>query len=104
MKYIITEQQYGNAIDKYISYQFEPHEEIEHKYSTDVYWVKNGRVIARIDKDNKYFLVIDKILKSISDIFSLNHFETEDVIKIWLERNYGWTNLTLLNPNSIEVT
>lgn len=103
MKYIITEQQYNNAIDKYLTYQFEPHKEIKGKYSNDFYWIKNDRVIARIDEDNRYFLVINQILIGISNMFSLDHFETEDFIKIWLKKNYGWNNLTLLNPNSIEI-
>ena len=47
MKYIITESQYGNTIDKFITYQFEPHEEKRtKKHSESIFWVKDGEVIA----------------------------------------------------------
>ena len=43
MKYLIKESQYNNAIDKFISYQFEPHEEKRtREYPESVFWVKDG--------------------------------------------------------------
>ena len=51
MKYIITENQYSNTIDKFISYQFEPHEEKRtKKHPKSLFWVKDGEIIAEIEK------------------------------------------------------
>jgi hypothetical protein len=88
MKYIITESQYNNTIDKFITYQFEPHEEKKtKKYPESVFWVKDGEVIAEIGK-LEYFWVSNQIWRSISLMFSLKPFETQQVIKDWLEEHY----------------
>jgi hypothetical protein len=57
MKYIIKESQYNNAIDKFISYQFEPHEEKRtREYPESIFWVKDGKVIAEIKESNFFGL------------------------------------------------
>jgi uncharacterized membrane protein len=98
MKYIITESQYNSAIDKFISYQFEPHEEKTSKeYPESIFWTKNGRIIVEIE-NSEYFWVINEIWTNISSMFSLEHEETQEVIKYWLEEHY---NLGSLTPFSI---
>ena len=93
MKYIITESQYGNTIDKFITYQFEPHEEKRtKKHSESIFWVKDGEVIAEI-LNSKYFWVNDQIWKNIIVMFSLEYDETQQVIKEWLEEHYGLGSL-----------
>jgi hypothetical protein len=88
MKYIITESQYDNTIDKFITYQLEPHEEKRpKKYPESVFWVKDGEVIAEIGK-LEYFWVSNQIWRSISLMFSLKHTETQQVVKDWLEEHY----------------
>ena len=88
MKYIITESQYNNAIDRFLTYQFEPHEEKTSKNNLDfIFWVKNGDVIAGI-KNSKYFWVRDDIWRTISDMFSFDYNKTQLVIKYWLEDHY----------------
>jgi hypothetical protein len=94
MKYIITESQYNNTIDKFITYIFEPHEEIK-KFPDSIFWVKDGEVIAEIIK-SKYFYVSHQIWRSISVMFSLNSTETPQVIKDWLEEHYKLGGLTPL--------
>ena len=88
MKYIITENQYSNPIDKFISYQFEPHEEKRtKKHPKSVFWVKDGEIIAEIEK-SKDFFVSPQIWKNIMSMFSLEYVETQQVIKNWLEEHY----------------
>ena len=88
MKYIITENQYNNSIDKFITYLLEPHEEIRiKKYPESIFWVKDGAVIAEI-LQSKYFYVSYQIWRSISVMFSLENDETQQVIKEWLEEHY----------------
>ena len=88
MKYIITESQYNNTIDKFITYIFEPHEEIRtKKFPDSIFWVKDGAVIAEI-LQSKYFYVSYQIWRSISVMFSLENDETQQVIKDWLEEHY----------------
>ena len=88
MKYIITENQYNNSIDKFITYQFEPHEEIRtKKFPDSIFWVKDGKVIVEIEKTN-FFWVSNQIWRSISLMFSLKHTETQQVVKDWLEEHY----------------
>ena len=94
MKYIITESQYNNTIDKFITYLLEPHEEIK-KFPDSIFWVKDGEVIAEILK-SKYFYVSHQIWRSISVMFSLNSPETLQVIKDWLEEHYKLGGLTPL--------
>ena len=94
MKYLIKESQYNNAIDKFITYQLEPHEEIRtKKFPDSIFWVKEGEVIAEI-LQSKYFYVSRQIWKSISVMFSLEYNQTQQVIKDWLEEHYKLGRLT----------
>jgi hypothetical protein len=94
MKYIITESQYNKTIDKFISFQFEPHEvKKSSEYPDSIFWIKNGEVIAEIN-NTKYFWVESQIWNTISSMFSLKHSETQQVIKDWLEENYKLGGLT----------
>ena len=94
MKYLIKESQYNNAIDKFISYQFEPHEEKRtREYPESIFWVKEGEIIAEIEK-SKYFWVSPQIWRTIMSMFSLEDTETQQVIKDWLEEHYGLRGLT----------
>jgi hypothetical protein len=94
MKYIITESQYTNTIDKFITYLLEPHEEKRSKKSPDsIFWVKDGKVIAEI-QNSKYFWVESKIWNNITIMFSLEYSETKRVIKDWLEEYYKLGGLT----------
>ena len=88
MKYIITESQYGKTIDNFITNQLEPHEEKRtREYPESVFWVKDGEIIAEIEK-SKYFWVNRQIWRTINVMFSLEYDETKQVIKDWLEEHY----------------
>ena len=94
MKYIITESQYNKIIDRFITHQFDPHEEKTSKdYPDSIFWVKNGEIIAEIQK-SKYFWVRDNIWNTISSMFSLEYDDTQSVIKSWLEEHYKFGGLT----------
>ena len=95
MKYIITESQYSNAIDKFITYQFEPHEvKKSSKYPDSIFWVKDGEVIAEINKNSGYFFIERQIWKTISSMFSMEYNETQRVMKDWLEEHCKLGGLT----------
>ena len=99
MKYLIKESQYNNAIDKFISYQFEPHEEKRtREYPESIFWVKDGEVIVEIEKSKYYFhiWVSPQIWTNIMSMFSLDHTETQQVIKDWSEEHYKLGGLTPL--------
>ena len=103
MKYIITESQYNNTIDKFITYKLEPHEEKKtKKYPGAIFWVKDGEVITEI-KNSKYFWVSPQIWNNITLMFSLKHTETQQVIKDWLEEHYKLGGLIPYLPNSVSL-
>jgi hypothetical protein len=81
MKYIITESQYGNTIDKFISHQFEPHKEKRtKKHPESIFWVKDGEVIAEIEKSD-YFWVSPQIWTNIMSMFSLEAYRNSTSYK-----------------------
>lgn len=93
MKYLITESQLNDAIDKFITFQLEPHQEMKHKqYPESLFWVKNGNVVVKI-KDNEFFLVDYDIWNLITEMFAIRDFELRDHMKKWLEKHYGITEL-----------
>ena len=95
MKYIITESQYNKTIDKFITYQFEPHEvKKSPKYPDSIFWVKDGEVIVKINERTDDFWVDYQILDTISSMFSMEYNETLSVMKDWLEEHYKLGGLT----------
>ena len=64
MKYIITESQYNKTIDKFITYQFEPHEEKRTKNKP------NSRLISTIDMNSASFWMKSFITSSLMSIGS----------------------------------
>ena len=95
MKYIITESQHNKIIDKFITYQFEPHEvKKSSEYPDSIFWVKDGEVIVEIYKRRDDFWVRSEIWKVIRNMFSLEYSETQQVIRDWLEEHYKLGGLT----------
>lgn len=90
----MEESQYNSAIDKFITYQFEPHKEEIYMTSADSLWFKGGKLIVEVDVPKK-FIIDQQIWKSISSMFSLSFKETTSVIETWLETHYpNFSNLT----------
>lgn len=101
MKVIITEIQYGRAIDSYISDFLEPYQvKISKSLPNHIFWVKDGKVIVGIDKDEEMFYLDHKIWGDITNIFDISYDETRYVIKIWLEKHY---DLGKLHPASLSM-
>ena len=99
MKVIITESQYNRAIDRFITYLLEPHEERTLEgYPNSIFWIKGGEVIVEIE-NSAYFWLRYTIWNRISQMFGLDYDETQSVIKVWLEEHY---NLGVLTPHGYE--
>ena len=95
MKYIITESQYNKVIDRFITYQLEPHEEkVNGDYPNSIFWVKDGEIIAEINKKKNIFWLYYKIWNQIELMFFLKEGETQEVIWYWLEEHYKLGGLT----------
>ena len=93
MKYIITESQYNNIIDEFITYQFEPYEEVYAESNPDlINWISDGKIITLIAQT--IFWVRADIWDSISGMFSLDYEETEDAIREWLKKHHDLYRLT----------
>jgi hypothetical protein len=104
MKYIITESQINKVIDKFITYQFEPHEvKKSSEYPDSIFWVKDGEVIVEIE-DSDYFWVSPQIWENIRSMFSLKYSETQQVIRDWLEEHYKLGGLTPYDVLSYDQT
>lgn len=102
MKYIISESRLNKIIYKFLTYQFEPHEEKASKnYPNSIFWVKNGEVIVEIENSKKMntsgpsqkIWVSAFIWDITSDMFSLDYDETKSVINQWLEEHYEFGEL-----------
>lgn len=95
MKYTITESQYNKIIDKFITSQFEPHEVKTSKQFAVVLWVKDDKSVLEIEKMLGYddLWVSHEIWDLISDMFSLNFKETQEVIRKWMEEHYNMGGL-----------
>jgi hypothetical protein len=94
MKVIITEQQYNNAIDNYITFKLEPHEDRKaKKYSDSIFWVKNDQIVAQVFSSWKnrggVFYVWSPIWTQVGTMFSLEHNELRNVFKEWYRIHYG---------------
>ena len=101
MKYIITESQYNKAIDKFITSQFEPHEQeypVDSPYS--VYWIKNGKIIAEVkNKSNmpNLFRIDYSISSIIMNMFGLDgKNEVKTLVKEWYKKHYGIEDVTIV--------
>jgi hypothetical protein len=85
---------YNKAIDQFITYLLEPHEErTTEKYPGSIFWVKGGEVIVGFKK-SEYFWLEYEIWNRISEMFGFDFLGTQSVIKIWLEQHYDLGGVT----------
>ena len=85
MKYIITESQYNNAIDRFITYKFEPHKEVPSGYK-NIYWIKDdGEIVVNFDFHRKGVYISSTIWRDVSRMFSLDHNDVRDSFAEWFE-------------------
>ena len=92
--------EYNKAIDQFITYLLEPHEERTLEgYPNSIFWIKGGEVIVEIKKTGYFWLRYTTWIR-ISQMFGLDYYETQSVIKVWLEEHY---NLGVLTPEGFMI-
>ena len=92
--------EYNKSIDQFISYCFEPYEEMTYKnYPDYIFWYKSGDFIVEIEKSG-YFWLEYAIWKRISDMFGLGYYDTQSVVRVWLEQHYKLGELTPVQANA----
>jgi len=98
MKYIITENQMRRLEFKYLNYLFDDIYEVESaKYKHSKFWKKDDEVMLELEKSGDLW-VLRSIWSDISNMFSLNYYETQQLIKDWMEQRLGLVGVT---PNSL---
>ena len=96
MKYIITEQQHNKIIDKFISFQFEPHDvEKSPKYPNLLFWTKNGERIVARNTENKSVWIDPIIWETITSMFDMDGDESSQAIVKWLDDHYGFGDIDI---------
>ena len=97
MKYLITESQLDKVIFRYLNNQ----DFIQIEKDNKIYFVNSendefGKI--RYNKNTKDYYVDYKLIKEVSSFFSLKIFQSQEVIKGWVEntlqmkvRNFGYT-------------
>ena len=96
MKYIITEQQHNKIIDKFISFQFEPHDVEKSKGDSNIFsWEKNGEKILYGNKKNKLFWIHPQVLDTLTSMFNMDGDETAQAIIKWLDDHYGFGDIDI---------
>jgi hypothetical protein len=102
MKYIITENQMRILQFEYLDFLFKDIYEVKSaKYKHSKFWKKNDEVILELEKSGDLW-VLRSIWSDISNVFSLNYYETQQLIKDWMEQRLGLVGVTpthfLLHP------
>jgi hypothetical protein len=96
MKYIITEQQHNKIIDKFITFQFEPHEvEEPEKYPGTFFWTKNGELILAGDTKKNNLWISPLTWETINTMFDMEGDDAKHAIIQWLENHYGFADIDI---------
>jgi len=88
MKYIITESQYDRGIFRYL----EMKSLVMQKKSDEIFFLKsknNEYAQIYLYKPDGDCYVRHKLIKEVSDFFSLSKTESEEVIGRWVQKNTG---------------
>ena len=94
MKILITENQMRGLEFKYLDYLFEDMYEVESKkYPDSRFWKKDDNVILELRNSGNLW-VIYPIWEDVSNMFSLNYDETEQLIKDWMEEHLELVGIT----------
>ena len=89
MKYIITENSLRRVQFKFLDYLFEGMYEVESKnYPDSRFWKKDDRVVLELYEFGDLW-ISHSIWDDISNMFSLDYDETQQLIKKWMEQNLG---------------
>lgn len=94
MKILITENQLRKVQFKFLNYLFEDMYEVESKkYPDSIFWKKNGEVVLELKKSGN-LIVLLSIWGDISNMFSLDYVETQQLIKEWVEQHLELDGIT----------
>jgi hypothetical protein len=94
MKILITENQIRRLQFKYLDYLFDGMSEIKSaKYPGDIRWKKDGKIILELGRTGKFW-VLYSIWDNISNMFSLDYDETQQLIKEWVEQHLELEDIT----------
>jgi len=92
MKILITENQLRNVQFKYLDYLFEGIHEVKSKeYPNSKFWKKNDKVVLELEEDGRLW-VLRSIWNDISNMFSLEYPEINELIAEWVEQNIELEN------------
>ena len=96
MKYIITEEQHNKIVDKFITFQFEPHEvDNSKKYPDNFFWTKNGEVIVAGKAESNTFWISPVIWETINTMFDMEGDDAAQAIVKWFDDHYGYSNIEI---------
>ena len=99
MKIIITENQLRKVQFKFLNYLFEDIYEVEFSpYPNFRFWKKDDDFVLELVESGNLIVSLS-IWNNISDIFSLDYNETQQLIKEWAEQHLELEGITpaLLN-------
>ena len=96
MKYIITENRLKKIEFKYLDYLFKDIYEFESKHNNSRFWKKDDEVVLELKKWGNLY-VSYSIWGDISNMFSLNYDEVQQLISEWVENRLELEGVT---PNS----
>ena len=99
MKILITENQLRNVQFKFLDYLFEDMYEVESKKYPDVrYFIKdNKEILLELEKSGRLY-VSNRIWKDIKNMFSLDSYEVQQLIKEWVEQHLELEGIIPLIP------
>jgi len=79
---------------KYLNYLFEDMYEVKsEEYPDSRFWKKNGEVVLELKKSGN-LIVLLSIWGDISNMFSLDYDETQQLIKDWAEQHLELDGIT----------
>jgi hypothetical protein len=99
MKILITENQMRKVQFKFLDYLFEDMYEVESKKYPDVrYFIKDNKEILLELENSGRLYVSNRIWKDIKNMFSLDSYEVQQLIKEWVEQHLELEGIIPLIP------
>lgn len=102
MKILITENQLGKLIDKFLSNQFKG---ITSEGKGVILWRNQNKIIKLLSYDyNDQVKVSDDVLRDLKDVFNLNHGSAADFIVDWIDKHLKLKvgSITFFPPKNLE--
>ena len=94
MKILITDNQLRKVQFKYLDYLFDGMREIElEDYPDSIFWEKDGKVILELRKSGQ-LRVLSSIWNDISNMFSYEYNQIQQLIKEWAEQHLELQEIT----------